>query len=289
MSFRLFFAFTLMVLVLYASAVTAQAEEYIPSSITEKLPDRLKLWGGYQYLFGLDAKIRLDGSKTNRGTTFDFADDLNGDTNDETFRAGLRWRINPNHTIGFSYYSIDVKGRSGFDQNFQIDDIIFQTGTKTKTHIELDLYRFFYAYSFYRSEQVELSISPGFYVGRFDGVFKGDLTIEPGDDPSASRSGKVSESLFAPLPTLGLAMEYKIMSRLTATFQADYFYVNISDVEGSLAELLLGLEYRLFKHFALGASYNRFLMDIDYKSGKSNGWGVDAKWNGATVYGALYF
>jgi len=286
---RLFFAVIMMMIVLHTPAVLAQAEENTVPSSTEEFPDQLKLWGGYQYLFGLDAKIRLDGSNTGFGTTFDFDNDLGGDTDDEAVRAGLRWRFNRNHAVGFSFYSIDVKGNGRFDQNFQIDDTIFQVGARTKSHLELDLYRFFYAYSFYHSEKVELSISPGFYVGDFDAEFKGDLTITPGDAPTASRSGKVTESLFAPLPTLGFSLEYKILPRLTGTFRTDYFYIDISDIEGSLAELLIGLEYRLFKHFAVGASYNRLWLDIDYKSGKSNGWEVDAKWNGATVYGALYF
>jgi hypothetical protein len=283
------FAFAIMIFVLFAPAVTAEAEENTASSSTEDFPDRLKLWGGYQYLFGLNAKIRLDGSSTGHGTTFDFDDDLNGDTTDEAFRAGLRWRIAPNHAVGFSFYRINVKGTGGFDQSFQINDTIFQAGGRTKSHLELDLYRFYYSYSFYHSEKVELSLSPGFYIGDLEAEFKGDLTIRPGDASTASRSGKVKESLFAPLPTLGASLEYKILPRLTAVFRTDYFYIKVSDIEGSMAELLIGLEYRLFTHFAIGASYNRLWVDVDYKSGKSNGWGLDAKWNGALAYGALYF
>ena len=92
-----------------------------------------------------------------------------------------------------------------------------------------------------------------------------------------------------PLPTVGFSVEYKIYPRLTASLRTDYFYIDIADIEGSMAEMMIGLEYRLFKYFALGASYNRLWLDVDYKDGEPKGWGVDAKWNGATFYGALYF
>jgi len=49
-----------------------QAEE----EIQEDLPDRLKLYGGHQLLFGFDGKFRFDGSKTGFGSTLDFNDDL---------------------------------------------------------------------------------------------------------------------------------------------------------------------------------------------------------------------
>jgi hypothetical protein len=256
---------------------------------TTEFPDRLKIWGGYQYLFGLDADIRLDGSRTGFGTSIDWEDDLDGDTTDNMVRAGIRWRFNPKHAIGFSYYDMDFDGTGKLDQNYQIDDTIFQVGARTDSELDLALFRFFYTYSFYRSDKVELSLSPGIYLADFDAKIKGTLTIEPGDSPASSRSRTVKESELAPLPTLGFAVDYKILPRLTATLKADYFYVEINDIEGSLAELFIGLEYRVLKHLGVGTSFNRMWFDIDWKSGKSNGWEVDGTWNGVMGYAALYF
>ena len=107
---------------------------------TTELPDRLKIWGGYQYLFGLDAKIRIDGSRTNFGTSVDWEDDLDGDTTDSMVRAGIRWRFTPKHAIGFSYYEMAFDGDGRLDQNFQIDDTIFQVGTRTDSELDLALF-----------------------------------------------------------------------------------------------------------------------------------------------------
>jgi hypothetical protein len=39
----------------------------------------------------------------------------------------------------------------------------------------------------------------------------------------------------------------------------------------------------------VGAAYDRLWLDVDYKSGKSDGWEIDTAWNGGFFYGALYF
>jgi hypothetical protein len=51
----------------------------------------------------------------------------------------------------------------------------------------------------------------------------------------------------------------------------------------------VGLEYRLFKHVGVGVAYDRLMLNLDYKSGKSDGWELDASWNGGLFYGALYW
>ena len=88
-------------------------------------------------------------------------------------------------------------------------------GARTNSELDLALFRFFYTYSFYRSEKVELSLSPGIYLADFDAKIKGTLTIEPGDSPASSRSRTIKESEWAPLPTVGFAVDYKIFPRLT--------------------------------------------------------------------------
>ena len=53
-------------------------------------------------------------------------------------------------------------------------------------------------------------------------------------------------------------------------------------------EFYAGLEYRLFKHLALGAAYDRLQSDVTFSSDAS-GTEIENVWNTAYVYGALYF
>ena len=61
------------------------------------------------------------------------------------------------------------------------------------------------------------------------------------------------------------------------------------DVKGSMVEVYAGLEYRLFKHFALGAAYDYLDVHADYQKGKKGGWGVENTWSSVFAYAALYF
>lgn len=262
---------------------------YGEETTTQEFPERLKLFGGYQMLFGVDAKFRLDGSQTGLGSTVDFHDDIGGDQDDNMIRAGGVFRFNQHHAIAFSWYDMNLRGNRTIDDSLQIDDTIFLANGNVTGKIDLTLYRFFYNWSFYRSDQAELIFSPGMYFGDFEAKFSGAATIDPGITNPITKKGSVQEKLFAPLPTIGLSVEYKILPRLTANIRTDFFYVNINDIEGSMAELFVGLEYRLFKHFSVGVAYDRLIINLDYKSGKSNGWELDAAWNGALFYGALYF
>ncbi len=106
-----------------------------------------------------------------------------------------------------------------------------------------------------------------------------------------SQSNSVKERLFASLPAIELSIRYEIFPLLTADGQPpdDFFSIDIRDNEGTMAELFVRLEFRIFEYLAVGAAYDRLMLDIEYKSGKAKGWKIDAAWNGAYFYGALYF
>jgi hypothetical protein len=139
-------------------------------------------------------------------------------------RAGALFRSTPNHAIGFSRYAINLRGdRTILDVDLQIDDLIFSAKGQISSKIDLTLYRIFYNWSFYRNDRVELTLSPDMYFGGFEAKFVGSATINPGDFTPVSGGATVKESLFAPLPTIGLGIEYKILPRLTGHLRADFF------------------------------------------------------------------
>ena len=286
---RTFFVVLILILSpLMLNGLTAQPA-FGETALEEDLPDRLRVYGGYQFLFGLDAKIRLDGDNTGFGSTTNLVDDLGVEDDDSMIRAGARFRFNENHAIGFSWYDINLHGSETIDEALQIDDKIFTAGAPVDSKIDLTLYRLHYNWSFYHSDQIEMTLSPGVYFGDFNARFKGDAVIDSDDNVPIAQQRTVREDFFAPLPAVGLAFHYDIIPRLTAGIRTDFFYVDIDDVKGGMVDILAGLEYRVFKHFAMGVAYNRLILDLEYDSGKSDGGELDASWNSGLFYGALYF
>jgi len=92
--------------------------------------------------------------------------------------------------------------------------------------------------------------------------------------------------LTVPLPSLGGVVNYKITPRFLAQVRSDFFYVKAGDYVGSMFEFYAGLEYRLFKHFALGAAYDRLAVDV--KNEGRGGFVVNVDYNLLYMYGTIY-
>ncbi len=248
--------------------------------------DRFRVSGGYQYIFGVDVTYRFDGPITGVGTAIDL-NTLDADDTDHGLRAGALFRINPTHSIGFAWYKLSLSGATTIDQDLQIGDIVIGANAFVGSKLDLALYRLFYNYSFYHSRKAEIFGSAGVYMGDLDFVLDANGTITPpGGLPTTKR---IKEDLFAPLPSVGFGINYLLTPKWSMQVKGDAFYISVGELEGSMAEVLVGVEYRLFKHFALGTSYNRVVIDVDYTKGKSSGFNMDASWNGLLGYGALYF
>jgi hypothetical protein len=101
--------------------------------------------------------------------------------------------------------------------------------------------------------------------------------------------GGTSSSFTVPLPTIGLFFNYNITPRLQSQVRFDWFYLETAQFKASITEMYLGLEYRLFKHFSLGAAFDRFQVDADINPKKGGGFSFGNDWNSVFFYGALYF
>jgi hypothetical protein len=132
---------------------------------------------------------------------------------------------------------------------------------------------------------VELAVSPGLYLADTKFALTAAGFITSPNNQLVSRTS-VNEDLSVPLPSIGFVMNYNITPRFQFQSRYDFFYINISNYEGAMFEFYAGLEYRLFKHFALGAAYDR--LDAGLQDTSTGGFKVDFSYNLAYFYGTLY-
>lgn len=276
-------AVTAMVLVLGAPQVT-RAENEPP---TEEFRDRLMIRAGWAYVFGVDADITLRGDRSGIGANVDFSKTLGGDNSTNALRVDSLYRFNERHSLGFSWYRIGLGGSNTLlDQQIQIGDNTINIGATVTASLNLNLFRLMYNYSFYRSDKVELAFSPGVYMAntKFDLAAQGNILL-PNNQPGTSTS--VNEKLTVPLPSFGFVMNYNITPRFQVQTRGDFFYVNVGEYEGAMFELYVGLEYRLFRHFAMGVAFDR--LSADLQNTTRGGFEFDLDYNLAFFYGTLYF
>jgi hypothetical protein len=130
---------------------------------------------------------------------------------------------------------------------------------------------------------VELAISPGLYVMKttFNFAGQGIINGTPGNTTI------VHEEATLPLPSIGLVANYNITPKLQFQNRYDFFYLTLNDYTGSMFEFYAGLEYRLFRHFAMGAAYDR--LQAALRGDGDRGFNFNFSYNLAYVYATLYF
>ena len=210
------------------------------------------------------------------GTAVSFNDDLGGEDTLTVPRIDIYYRFNERHRIEFSHFSYHRDGRKLLQINIEFEDEKFTIGETVLSDINYEVLRFGYAYSFYHSPIVELSLTAGLSINSYD--FDYSLA-----------SGASSSDVSAPLPTFGLRVAYKINPKWSLRYVSETFFIEIDDaLKGTLLNYELDIEYRLDSQFILGAGIARTSADLDVDDGDWKGRLSDSN-RGLMIYGAYYF
>ena len=244
----------------------------------EKFPDRFMLRLGGYHARNANTIMRLDANDLPVGTYIDFDQTLGGDTSTTVARMDGLYRFNDKHGLGLSWYALKFKGSRFLSKDLTWGDQTYAASTQVDSEIKFDVYKLNYQYSLFHNEKVELGALFGFHVMRTSAGISASGTVQ-----------SQAQAITAPLPVFGLFADYNFTPRFSAFYNYQWFFINYQDkVKGGLQDFLIGLEYRLFRHVALGAAYNRFALSLEAK-GDTATLNLNTNWNGGLLYGAVYF
>ena len=271
---RLFHA---LILVIFPAALMLPGD-ILAGTEEEQFPDRFGIRLGGFYIKDADSTLREDLANSPGGRYVDFHDTLGGDNKTTVWRLDGIYRFNERHALTFSWYDSKFTGSTVLDQDLVLPRQTFLKGTQIASNLEIDTYKLSYQYSVYHNEKIELAISAGIHKTHVS------------ESITASGTGQYSSSsINAPLPVLGLFLDYKITPRFSAFYNHQVFFVNYNDkIKGELQDLLFGLEYRVFRNVALGAAYNTSSIHLTVQKTAATFY-FDANWSGELVYAAVYF
>jgi hypothetical protein len=275
--------YTRPVVVPFISAVIAFASVIISNAVADDeapvfaFPDKWMIRLGAYIVDGSNTTVSV-GSDVALGAIIDYQKDLGGEDGDTIPRIDAYYRFNERHRIDFTSFSIDRKGQRTLAVELEIGDEIFSASETVQSDIKYTLYRLGYGYSFYHSPKAELTLTAGLNITEYD------LEFSLEDGTKAESAG-----VTVPLPVVGLRMGYAITPKWNVRYVSEAFFVEFDDsFRGAILNFELNTEYRLFKHFALGAGIARIGVSAEVDDDDWRGKVTDS-YRGFNLFGTFYF
>ncbi len=217
------------------------------------------------------------------GTNINLQDDLGMDTQTRSFRVDSYYRFNPQHRIEFSYYSIYTKSIKETERDLNWQDVTFEAGAVIDSYLNMDIFKLNYAYTFYNSEQVELSLGVGAHMISTSTGLSGKATVD-GETVTDSNG---STKFLAPLPVIGFSMTYNLSDKWQVIGSLDYFGLAIDDFSGYFTDLKVVAEYQAFENVGLGIGLNSTTLNLQVN--KDFKYRVDQGVTGVLVYASYRY
>lgn len=241
-------------------------------------PDKYMVRLGAYFIENSNTQVSVNPFGNAISTTVDFQRDLGANAGDTVPRIDAYYRFNERHRIDFTAFSVNRKGAKTLAIDVSLGDQDYSVGESLTSGIKYTLYKIGYNYSFYHSPKVELSLSTGLNITKYDLLF---------EDSSGAKSEVIGVSF--PLPMIGLRMAYSINSNWSLYFIAESLFIEIDDkLRGTLINQEVSMEYKLFKNFSVGAGVARLGLDAEVSTPDWSG-GITDAYKGLTLFGVLYF
>jgi hypothetical protein len=225
----------------------------VPASTVadEILPrDRVSLGAG---LFVVD--YSSEARKTNderEGTLIDLEDDLGMSEDDELLRLGATYRLNDRHQVFLSYMNMDRDARKEIQIDIEWKGIVFPLETLFNDTATTEIYTGGYTFYFLSKPRLELGATLGVYFT--------DLAFELEDEDELI---KVQDSGSEPFPMIGLKGAFALTEKWHIRGGAEYFDIDLDDIEGDFLDVVVGIEYRFFKNLSAGLFYDVVRIEVE--------------------------
>jgi hypothetical protein len=218
-----------------------------------------------------DTETRLD-SSLGDGTVTDFEKDLGLDASDSVFRIDGYYRFRERHRVDFSVFDLSRDKSKRIEKSIHWGDTLYSIDTVIKSRSDLEIYKAAYTYSLLQKDKGYLGASIGLYVA--------DTRTSLAEQ---NIGNAVAGSLTAPLPVIGVRGEYVLSDRWTFRASGEFFFYEVDNVDGSLADLYAGFDYSLRDNLALGFGFNSVIVDIDVAKNDFSG-ALNWKYSGSLVF-----
>jgi len=205
--------------------------------------------GGYLVEFRTSAGV---GSGNVIGSVLRLEDELGLDPRKSFVRGDGFYRFNPRHAIGFGIWSLSRRGENSITDEIEWDDVTYTAFADIKSTFDVDWLRLDWRYSFMRMERGEAGINVGLSSYRFSASLEGMGSIG-----ATSGSYRREESIVAPVPTLGMFVNFAITPNVLFRSSFNYLTLRIGDIDARVSDITLLFEWYFSEHVGIGGGSAR--------------------------------
>lgn len=180
-------------------------------------------------------------------------------------RLGERWKLE------FEYLSLERENSQSLSRTISWGDNTYTIGTTVNSSFNTDIYRLSVGYSFVKDGQKEF--------GAVLGLHATDLLARI----NAAAVGTEEGDVLAPLPTIGIYGAYAPTPRWLISGRVDIFSLAYEEFDGSLTNVTLGVDYRLWRNLGLGLAWRYIDYDLSVTEPSFTG-AVNYSFSGPLLY-----
>lgn len=191
------------------------------------------------------------GSGIGFGSIIQLEEILGLDQDQNLLRLGFRWDFARKHSIGLTWFAISRDSTGFFDESLDFVDLRFVG--YYDSYFDVDYYGLEYRYSLINNNRVNAGFSFGISTFDFSVGIEGDAYLI-GEIPSNPivEYRDATADIIAPVPAIGMFIEYAVTRKLILSSQLQYVDLSISGYDGRFTDIQLTVDWFFTRHFGIG-------------------------------------
>jgi hypothetical protein len=244
-------------------AGTGKARAEMPGDVPDKV--RIAVGGMFADAY---TDAALGSTTAGIGATINFEDIFDLPESKKAARFELNWRINKRQFLDFGYLELNRSGSKVLTEDVEWGDLVFEANGKVTASFDTNFPYVAWRYAFLDLPQVRISGSAGIDYLSIGAALQasGNVTDLDGNPVSGDVDAKVSVS--APVPQLGLQIDWALTKKLAILLYNRQIYVNFAGINGGIGETAARLQWWYVKHAGISAGLDKESIDLkSYESG----------------------
>ena len=169
------------------------------------------------------------------------------------------WHINPKHSVGFSYFSVNRES-SLFAIDEAFEDVRVEGDAKITD--ATNFYRLNYGYTLFGDSRSKIKLYAGIYGLDLKYVFEAHGQITQ-DGTTSSGVIKEEAKVFAPLPLIGVDLWYSFTPEWGISTRVAFVRGSYEDVSAGVLQTSVNAQYRFTDHVGIAFGLAYFDADVE--------------------------